>query len=140
MNVGEVSHYMWILRFKKKTFSISCQALVYAVRGIATIHFLPVSQYARKYRKFIYKLSTLGNHLLESCFSSAARICFSHTHFSPLPRHTVVCQRPRETQNAQCAIYRKRKVADFNPLYLLNYLEDFYQIYIFYALHIHDLT
>ena len=55
-------------------------------------------------------------------------------------RHTVVCQWPRETQDPQCIIYRKQKVADFNPLYLLHYLEDFYQIYIFYALHICNLT
>ena len=53
-----------------------------------------------------------------------------------ISRHTVVCQRPRDTR-LTCVIYRKRKVADFDPLYLLNYLEDFY---IFYALHIHDLT
>ena len=52
----------------------------------------------------------------------------------------VVCQWPRETQDSQSVIYRKWKVADFNPLYLLNYLEDFYQIYIFYALHVQDLT
>ena len=26
----------------------------------------------------------LGHYLLESCFSSAARICFSQPHFSPL--------------------------------------------------------
>ena len=57
-----------------------------------------------------------------------------------LSRHAVVCQQPRETQDAQCVIYRKRKVADFNPLYLLNYLENFYQIYIFYALHIHAMV
>ena len=35
---------------------------------------------------------------------------------------------------------RKWKVPDFNPLYLWNYSTDFYQIYIFYALHINDLT
>ena len=55
-------------------------------------------------------------------------------------RHMVVCQLPRETQDTQCVIYRKRKVPDFNPLYLENYSIDFYQIYIVYALHIHDLT
>ena len=29
-------------------------------------------------------ISSLGHHLFESCFSSAACICFSHTHFSRL--------------------------------------------------------
>ena len=46
----------------------------------------------------------------------------------------------RKMHSTQCAIYRKQKIADFNPLYLLNYLADFYQTYIFYAPHIHDLT
>ena len=49
----------------------------------------------------------------------------------------VVCQQPRKTQDAQCVIYRKRKVPDFDPLYLWNYSTDFYQIYIFYALYIY---
>ena len=43
-----------------------------------------------------------------------------------ISRHTIMCQRPRETQDAQCVIYRKRKVPDFNPLYLGNYLMEFY--------------
>ena len=52
-------------------------------------------------------------------------------------RHMVVCQRPRETQDAQCVIYRKRKV----PLYLRNYSTDFFKftyfmLYIYMTLYI----
>ena len=63
-----------------------------------------------------------------------------HSFICILSRHMVVCQRPRETQDSQRVIYRKRKVPNLNPLYLGNYSTDFYQIYIFYALHIRDLT
>ena len=35
---------------------------------------------------------------------------FAKIHWS---RHTVVCQWPRETQDTQCVIYRKRKVATY---------------------------
>ena len=53
---------------------------------------------------------------------------------------TQLCVCSQERYKMQCVIYRKRKVPDFNPLYLWNYSTDFYQIYIFYALHTHYLT
>ena len=37
-------------------------------------------------------------------------------------------------------IYRNRKLAIFNHSYLYNHYANFYQIHIFYALHIHDPT
>ena len=40
----------------------------------------------------------------------------------------------------KCVIYWYRKVAKFSLLYLQNYYADFYQIYIFFALHIHYFT
>ena len=54
--------------------------------------------------------------------------------------HGRVSATKRHTRQSQCVIYRKWKVPNFNPLHLGNYSTDFYQIYIFYALHIYDLT
>ena len=53
----------------------------------------------------------------------------------------VVCQRPRETQDAQCIIYRKQKVPNFNLLYLGNYSTVFikftyFMLYLYMTLHI----
>ena len=40
----------------------------------------------------------------------------------------------------KCVIYSYRQVTIFNTSYLYNHWNDFYQIYIFYALHIRDFT
>ena len=40
----------------------------------------------------------------------------------------------------KCVIYRNRKLAIFNPLYLYNHYVNLYKNYIFYVLHLHDLT
>ena len=61
-----------------------------------------------------------------------------------LLRNTVVCQQPRKQKKTQgiqvCYLLVYRKVAKFSLLYLQNYYTDFYQIYIFSALHIHKFT
>ena len=45
----------------------------------------------------------------------------------------------KERANTQCVIYANQNYADFGLLYLENYRADCYEIYIFYALHEHDL-
>ena len=110
--------------------------------------------YTSTYIHVHFKLSILSNHYsLEFTPKFAAKklaICirkFLARVFGfciiPVKTHGHVSKKMHSTQSA---IYRKqkntgsRKIADFNPLYLLNYLADFYQTYIFYAPHIHDLT
>ena len=44
------------------------------------------------------------------------------------------------TRVHKCVIYADQNFADFSLLYLKNDRADFYEIYIFYALHIHDLS
>ena len=72
-----------------------------------------------------------------------------------LSGHMVMCQWSRKTCDQytwscvsgqercaahKCVIYRNRKDTIFNTSYLYNYWTDFYQIYVFYALHIYDLA
>ena len=57
-----------------------------------------------------------------------------------LSRHTVVCKENDRRTVHKCVIYWYCKVTKFNLPYLQNYRANFYQIYIFSALHIHYFT
>ena len=59
---------------------------------------------------------------------------------SPVSRHTVMCQWPRKPCDAQVCYLQEPLPRLFQPSYLYNLWADFYQIHLFYALHICDPT
>ena len=55
MSVGELSCYVYAVtkihrKIQEENIFISCQALMYAGRGVDAVHFLPESQYPGRYR------------------------------------------------------------------------------------------
>ena len=83
-------HYMlasYLLSSDSKVLKVSHFAIVgkhITFKVIRHLWSIPASSSYTCLPMHACSLSVLGHYLLESCFSSASRICFSHPHFSAL--------------------------------------------------------
>ena len=77
---------------------------------------------------------TMSNYVQQSLLRNMHRLLSVY-------QDTWLCVSGQESHAAhKCVIYRTHYDTVFNTSYLYNYWSDFYKIYIFYTLHIHNCT